>query len=683
MPNEEMTQRLRRLLLAVCVVVAGVAGLAPAALAQSNPLAPDLPRMALRGVPFQVSATGNGATLDSTAFYSVRVRTGEGASQRTEMYPATIQGDGSLAAEVRVPQGATAEVAFVQGGQVLAAAPVRLIPPWWSVLPPLLAIGLALAVRRVVPALFFGVWLGAVFVVGLSFEGLALGLFETLQTYVLNAMTDPGKVSIIIFSLMIGGMVGIISKNGGTQGLVNQIAKLASSPRRGQTATGLLGLAIFFDDYANTLVVGNTMRPVTDRLRISREKLAYIVDSTAAPIACLAFVTTWVGYEVGLIGDAVAGIGGLSMGGYTIFLNSIAYSFYPLLALFFVFAIATTDREFGPMLDAERRARRTGKVLGDDAKVDEAASEGGELAMKGGIPARWLNAVLPVLVLVGGVLVGLYLTGRPAAQALVEAGEAEAVTLRTIIGEADSYAALMGASLVSVLVAALLSIGQGILSLEETVEAWYAGLKAMLFAMIVLVLAWALSEVTSVLHTADYLAQVLGESVPPGLLPALVFLLAAATAFATGSSWGTMGILMPLVVPLIWAALQANGMADPAHYHVLYSAVSCVLAGAVWGDHCSPISDTTILSSMASGCDHIEHVRTQLPYALGVGAVALVLCTVPAGFGVPWWVVLPVGAAALIGLLMLAGTPLDADREEEMPRASSDGAVSTRATTVA
>jgi Na+/H+ antiporter NhaC len=208
-------------------------------------------------------------------------------------------------------------------------------------------------------------------------------------------------------------------------------------------------------------------------------------------------------------------------------------------------------------------------------------------------------------------------------------------------------------------VAAALSIGQGILDLEQTVEAWYEGLKSMLFAMIILVLAWALSNITDVLHTADYLVSVLGESLPPGIVPALIFILAAATAFATGSSWGTMGILMPLVVPLVWAVLAQNGMSDPTHYHILYSSVSCVLAGSVWGDHCSPISDTTILSSMASGCDHIEHVRTQLPYAFSVGTVAILFGTLPAGFGMPWWIGLLVGAALLYALLYTIGTPVD------------------------
>ncbi len=608
------------------------------------------PPVVLQGTSFEVAVRG---AADTTAALAVRLG--------GETYPLAYDASAGAFAtgDVRAASGGAVALDVVQGGEVIAQAETRAIPGWLSILPPLLAIGMALLVRRVVPSLFLGVWAGAWIAAGLSLGGAFEGLLDAFQVYVLAALADPSRAAIILFSLMIGGMVGIISKNGGTLGVVERIIGLASTPRRGQAATGLLGVAIFFDDYANTLIVGNTMRPITDRLRISREKLAYIVDSTAAPVACIALVTTWVGYEVGLIDDAVSRIAGLDLSGYTIFLQSIPYSFYPLLAIFFVFAVALTDREFGPMLEAERRARTTGKVLADDAKVDEAAVDGKELAAKEGIPRRALNAVVPVLVLVGGVMAGLYVTGAQVA--------GEGASLQEIIGEADSYAALLWGSLLSVLVAAALSIGQRLLTLEETVEAWYAGLKAMLFAMIVLVLAWALSDITGVLHTADYLAQVLGEALAPGLLPAIIFVLAAATAFATGSSWGTMAILYPLVIPLVWQVLQLNGMADPAHYHILFSATSCVLAGAVWGDHCSPISDTTILSSMASGCDHIDHVRTQLPYALTVGVVAVLLGTVPTGFGFPWWLSLLAGMAVLAAVLRFYGKPLDVNPPAEVP----------------
>lgn len=524
------------------------------------------------------------------------------------------------------------EVAFAQ--EVAAT-----VPSWISIIPPLLAIAVALVFRRVIPALFLGIWFGAWAVRGLRLEGIWTGLLDTVQVYVLESVADVDHAAIIIFSFMIGGMVGIISRNGGMQGVVDRIVGWARSPRRGQIITATMGILIFFDDYANSLVVGNTMRPVTDRLRVSREKLAYLVDSTAAPVASLAFVTTWIGYEVGLIGESVAQIPSLTESPYSIFLNSLAYSFYPVLALLFVFIVATGRRDFGAMHRAEIRARERGEVLAPEANVDPAAAaEGSELQPPAHKPRRAVNAVLPVVILVVAVLGGLYVTG-------------EGDSLREIVGTADAYRALMWGSLLGVLTAGVLSVAQRILSLDQTVDAWYNGVRSMLFAMIILVLAWALSEITQALGTADFLMRMLGDRLPPGIIPAIVFVLAALTAFATGTSWGTMGILMPLVVPLTWSVLeQGNGQEA-----VLYSAVACVLAGAVWGDHCSPISDTTVLSSMASGCDHVDHVRTQLPYAILVGAVALVIGTIPTGFGFPWIASMLIGVGVLAGVMMVWG----------------------------
>ena len=627
-------------------------GAAPTAVAQ-NDGAVEVPDPVLTGIEFAVSVPGERALAD-------------GGTPAVRVGNATVPLAYDSAAEAWTAEGITVSssgatpVEVVQNDAVLRSASTRAVPAWLSILPPLLAIGMALLYRRVVPALFFGVWVGAIVAVGFTPWAVFKGLLDSFQVYVLNAMANPDHVAIILFSLMIGGMVGIISKNGGTLGIVERLTGWASDSRRGQIVTGVLGISIFFDDYANTLIVGNTMRPVTDRLRISREKLAYLVDSTAAPISTLAFVTTWIGYQVGLLGTAIEKIDGFSQAAYSVFVNSLFYSYYPLLALAFVFLVAYFGLDFGPMHAAEKRARDTGKVLGDDANVDEAAAEGEELQPPEGTSYRAVNAVIPILVLVAGVLGGLYTTG---AQAV-----GTDAALKDVVGEANSYTALMWGSLLGVAAAAALSLGQGILDLEQTVEAWYEGLKSMLFAMVILVLAWALSNITDVLHTADYLVSILGETLPPGVVPTIIFVLAAATAFATGSSWGTMGILMPLVVPLVWAVLAQNGMDDPAHYHILYSSVSCVLAGSVWGDHCSPISDTTILSSMASGCDHIQHVRTQLPYALSVGAVAILFGTLPAGFGMPWMVGLIVGGLFLFGLLKMVGTPVEtvASSPEEM-----------------
>jgi Na+/H+ antiporter NhaC len=329
-----------------------------------------------------------------------------------------------------------------------------------------------------------------------------------------------------------------------------------------------------------------------------------------------------------------------------VFLYSIPYSFYPILAVLFVLAVAATGRDLGPMYKAERRARQ-GNV--SPIMADEMPSmQGEELEPKPGIPMRAVNAFIPLLVLIAALVTGLYVTGY---------GEGKSISM--IIGDAEAYKAMMWASLLGAVTAAVLTIGQRILSAHETVDAWYGGVRAMLFAMIVLVLAWALSAVTAHLHTADYLVSILADTLPVALVPATVFVLSAITAFTTGTSWGTMGILMPLVVPLTWAVMTVNGVNDAAHMHILYSAIACNLAGAVWGDHCSPISDTTVLSSMASGCDHIEHVRTQLPYAMLVGTVGLIVGTIPAGYGFPPLISLVIGGAILVGVLHYFGRKAD------------------------
>ena len=495
------------------------------------------------------------------------------------------------------------------GGETLTSS-LRVLPGFVSITPAILAILVALLMRNVIPALLLGLWLGAAALRSFSPGGIFLGLLDSFQVFVVGALADPDHAAIILFSLMIGGMVGIITRNGGMAAIVLLMVSRARTAVSGQVSVALMGVMIFFDDYSNTLVVGNTARSLTDHLKISREKLAYIVDSTAAPVVCIALITTWIGYEVGLIDAAIGQLDGVDEAAYSVFLHSVPYSFYPILAVFFVFAIASSGRDWGPMYTAEVRAR-SGQVspIGDR---DLPAMQGDRLDVKDGIQLRPINAILPIVVLVASLVAGLYLTG-------------EGETLTDIIGTADSYKAMLWASFLGALVAAAMTVGQRILDTQETVDAWFGGVRAMLFAMIVLVLAWALSNVTEHLHTADYLVSVLADTLPAPLLPASVFVLSAITAFTTGTSWGTMGILMPLVIPLCWAVMQQHGYTSPDDMHILYSAIACNLAGAVWGDHCSPISDTTVLSSMASGCDHIEHVRTQMPYALLVGTVAVLV----------------------------------------------------------
>ncbi|MCD4789766.1 MAG: hypothetical protein K8R37_07165 [Bacteroidales bacterium] len=524
------------------------------------------------------------------------------------------------------------------------------VPLWMSILPPLIAIIIALIFREVFTALFIGLFVGSAIISyyqGYSFfAAIFYGIFSIIDVYILESLNDIGHLSIIVFSMMIGAMVALISHNGGMKGVVNILSRYANNARSGQFVTWLLGIVIFFDDYANTLVVGNTMRPVTDRLKISREKLSYIVDSTAAPIAAIAFVTTWIGAELSYIQDGINTIG-LNETAYDVFLNSLKYSFYPVLALLFILILIFKGKDFGPMLKAERKARKFGI---DDIHPGSHS----EFQLKQIKKERWYNAVIPVIVIVAGTIIGLVSTGLK--ETGWDAGLGFSKNLSNVIGHADSYKALLWSSLAGVLVAVLLTISQRIMSLKESIESLVKGFKTMLTAVLILVLAWSIALITQYMHTADFISGILLDvNMAPYLIPAFTFILAALVAFSTGSSWGTMAILYPLILPSSWLLAQENGLDYDQSIAVFYNVVSAVLAGSVLGDHCSPISDTTILSSLASSCNHIEHVRTQLPYALTVGFVATFFGTIPAAYGVPSYILFPVDLVILYFIVVIFG----------------------------
>jgi Na+/H+ antiporter NhaC len=624
------------------------------AAAQTSPLRIEVepPPIGVVGVRTRVEVRVTGEIPAS----GIRLEIREAGAERTLVGQGTVAQEGSAAIRFTPRRKGSGSYAVILRGPGGARAEfdLRTLPGWLTLVPPVLAILLALLFRQVVPALVAGVWAGA----WIFFGGPFVALLRTIDHYVIQALVDPDHVAIIVFSLMLGGMVGLVSRSGGTMGLVEALTPYATDSRRGQLVTWLLGILVFFDDYANTLLVGNTMRPVTDRLRVSREKLAYIVDSTAAPVTAIALISTWIGYEVSLIGDSLKDLGS-DLEAYSVFLQSIPYNFYPILALAFGLMVASSRRDFGPMLKAEKRAAG-GRLLADDA-APLADFDGEALRPPEDRPRRWINAVLPVLVVLLVTFAGLWFTGR---EALANALDPAAGTplfglgfqgIGRVFGAGDSFKALLWGSLAGCLAAMLMATLQRILSLSAALQAWTNGVRSMVPAFVILTLAWSIAEVCSDLQTSGYMVASLSDHLAPGVLPAIVFVLAGLTAFATGTSWGTMGILIPLAVPTAYGVARAAGF-DPDSAHViLLGTVSSVLAGAIFGDHCSPISDTTVMSSMSSGCDHVDHVRTQLPYAALVGLVAVALGYLPSGFGISPWICLVVAGAVLAGLLRWIG----------------------------
>jgi Na+/H+ antiporter NhaC len=720
---------------------------------------------------------------------------------------------------------------------------------WLSLLPPITAIVLAIATKRIVFSLSIGILMGALV---LKNWELIPAVQHMCKDHLWKQLTDPDTLHVFFFTMIMGVMVGMINRAAGMRGLVNVISPLASNRKRGQLTTWFLGLFVFFDDYANTMLLGNTLKPLTDKLKIAREKLAYLVDSTAAPVAGLALISTWVAGEIDYVNDGLSQLPETSdWKAFSLFLSSIPYRFYVLFALLFVPIVAILGRDFGPMLTAERKAVQGMLPAETDSDSQESNLANDPTAPSPETPARWFNAVIPVIVTVVAVIYFLYTSGK----------SDDTTTLRDIFGNADSYSSLLWGALWGAGSAYILIIAQRLLSFKELHQAGANGARLMMPALIVLWLAQSMSSMTKndsiggshqpvvqallasnaepkaivkyvatelelgdqeaailvdsmkmivadrherylaacdahleseraggessieslrnslavfekkergtfeeataeifnaarseesftkffvgmqldeagqtvhadrlefatqfsrggsvsyrrwqksvadtegskaetgensadllsfeeandfypwinfeflyrsgKLYSGDFLSERLaslkeGEGfiatnfVP--MLPTMVFVLASIVAFSTGTSWGTMGIVMPLVIPLAYSQLSTGDTVVTEANPILLCCIGSVLAGAIFGDHCSPISDTTVLSSQASGCDHIAHVRTQLPYAVLVGLVSIVFGTLPIGYGVPVWLLLPIGIAAMVGALFLIGRKVE------------------------
>ena len=501
-----------------------------------------------------------------------------------------------------------------------------------ALLPPLVTIGLAIVTQRVRLSLGIGLGLGALLATQL--DPLAAATLTAGLLFHVALAAD--NILITTFSLLVAGMVAVIEHNGGTIALVRKAERVVRGPRSAMVASWLAGLFIFFDDYANCLMVGTTFRPLYDRHKLSHAKLAYIVDSTAAPVASFAVISTWIGYELGLLADALAGVP-LAGGLLVFFVSTLPFRFYSIYSLAFVGAVALSGRDFGPMARLEHKTRAAPPAFEQRATPEPAQS-------------AWLAAG-PILSLLLATLVCLYWDGRASAGA---SGPAQP-TLLSIMGAADAYRSMALGAGTALVVAIGLSLSSQTLTLPGALRASWHGMRRILGALVILYLAWGLGAALETIGTAHALANLLTDHVTAWSLPTLTFLVAAAVSFATGSSFSTMAILIPLVIPL--AVGLAAGTAGPP----VLSTVGAVLAGACFGDHISPISDTTILSATASGVEVITHVRTQLPYALTVGAVSLGLGYLPAGFGISPFIVLPLGVGLCGALVWGLGRTGEAD----------------------
>lgn len=532
----------------------------------------------------------------------------------------------------------------------------------FTLIPPLVAIVLAFITKNVVISLMIGIMSGS-FILQISGNNVLIAFikaFLDLVNRAVESLSDPWNAGIILQVLAIGGVINLVAKMGGAKAIAELLANKAKTARGTQLITWFLGLLVFFDDYANSLIVGPIMRPVSDKMKISREKLAFIIDSTAAPVAGLAIISTWIGLEVGLINDAFNSIG-VKVDAFGVFIQTIPFRFYNILVLVFIVISAILLKEFGPMRDAEIRARRSDKS-NDDLLTSK---EEDDLAPKEGIKLSIWNAIIPIGTLVVVALISFYYSGYTEIMALNDSSLINLLNnspfsfsaIKETFSASNASLSLFQSAFVASIVAIVMSVSKKIFNVSEAIDVWVDGMKTLVITGVILILAWSLSSIIKELGTAKFLIKLLSGSLPNFLLPSLIFILGAIISFATGTAYGTMGILMPLAIPLSYSM-------NPEMSYILAS-TSAVLTGAIFGDHCSPISDTTILSSMGAGCNHIDHVKTQMPYALFTAVIAVVFGYIPVGLGLSVYIVLPISIIAIFAGIQIFGKRVDTDDEVE------------------
>ncbi len=526
---------------------------------------------------------------------------------------------------------------------VMCALAARFAPPsgqdpqkamWYSVVPPMLAISLAFLTRHVLLSLGIAIVAGGLLTqVPQSPLSAAAWLegFKTVGFYVADTVTSRTNLQILAFLPPIFVMIEIVIASGGFKGIIVWLLKWVKGRKSTQTATALMGILCFIDDYTNAIIVGSMMQPITDRFRVSREKLAFIVDATSAPVAGLAVISTWIAYEVGLLTQIAEDLK-IGRSGYSLFFDALSFRFYCLLMIAFVFLHIILGRDFGPMKTAEDSARTNDPGENSQAGPSHNAPDSSTPAVAQQ-SARAIKALIPLGGLISFHITGLWVDGGGPAMLRQGGSLLNWVYWRDVISAAENthlildYAALFGLAL-----ALLCSQLFGSLSMPVISNCVKRGVRRAMIPFVILILAWSLKNCCDSLKTGEFLTAILAGRVSPHWFPPAVFLVASVTSFATGTSYGTMAILIPTAIPVAFA-LDGN-----TYGLTTMISLGAVLDGAIFGDHCSPISDTTIMSSIASSCNLIEHVRTQLPYSLFVAGLALFCAYLPSAFGLaPGW----------------------------------------------
>lgn len=521
---------------------------------------------------------------------------------------------------------------FAAETQAVETAANPFYATFWALVPPIVAIALALITKEVYSSLFIGICVGGLLYSGFQFEGTVTHIF---QDGMISVLSDPSNVGILIFLAILGTMVCLMNKAGSSAAFGIWAGKKIKTRVGAQLATVVLGVLIFIDDYFNCLTVGSVMRPVSDKHNVSRAKLAYLIDATAAPVCIIAPISSWAAAVSGF----VPGENGLHL-----FIQAIPYNFYALLTIAMMFVLILTKTDFGSMAVHEKNAKN-GDIFTVSKRTYESMEEKENSKGKGKV----MDLIFPIAVLVVCCVIGMLYSG----------GFFSGTDFVTAFSNSDASVGLVLGSFFGLFITVIFYVCRKVLNFRECMECLPEGVKAMVPAILILTFAWTLKSMTDSLGAAEYVAEMMNQYAGSlmNFLPAIIFLVGALLAFATGTSWGTFGILIPIVV----AVFEAT---DPS---MMVISISACMAGAVCGDHCSPISDTTIMASAGAQCDHVVHVSTQLPYALTAAGVSFVTYIL-AGFVKSAWICLPAGFLMLLAvILLLKKSPLSKRKKKMAP----------------